>query len=377
MDGLITNEKIYKTGIKNKGIDYIIPKRLTQDSYEKLGLLMNEADRKIYKNCYTKEKDYYILKKQDIKELTPIIEEASIINYMFYSALQSKSSQEKTLGFANPSGVYNILKGKNEKQRTEYLKEAKNTVRGFSDKIKKDYAYKSIVVEEGRFGKSPNTLRDQYISKQLIHLLLDIVILILTSILEIFWLKNKNIKPFQNIILFILIEIYLWNQNILLNLSILGIAFVLGILLYLREKNKKRKPQKLERQLEKKILEIQEKINPSMIWLGLTITFAMINQIIYGLYTSYHIFVGMDAEKVVHQINGLECNIILILLLGVFLLKWKREIKVEEYEVVEKQIKKKIKIEDKDSDKENQNKTKNTKKETKSKKKKNKKKKKK
>ena len=356
IDILNTNEKIYVTGIKNKGIDYIIPTRVTKETYEKLGLLMKEEDRKEFEACYKEEKNHYALGKCNKKEIEPIIEEAEILNYMFYNALQNKSTQDETLGIKNASNVYNVLKGRNEKQRVEYLKNAKKQINNFSDKTKKDYAYKSIVVEESKFGISQNTLRDNYISKKVIRMIIDTLLLILVSIIELIMIKNKERKTIQNILLLIILEIYSLKHNLTVNLIILGITILIMTLIYLFKNNLTKTP--LEEKLEKKM----KKMNPSMTWIIITILFTMVNQIIYGLYTSYHIFVGINAEKVVYQINGLEANTVLVLLLGMILIHWKKKYtKIERK--VEKNNRKVIrKEESKQEEKSNKTKSKSKKK---------------
>ena len=108
-----TNQKIYYYGIKNKGIDYIVPKRLTAESYEELALLMEKTDAKKFQNSYKKEKEYYVLKNNN-KDLEEKLIVPEIIHYYIYNALQYKSSTEETLGITNAPGAYNVLKGLNK-----------------------------------------------------------------------------------------------------------------------------------------------------------------------------------------------------------------------------------------------------------------------
>ena len=365
-DIFTTNNKIYYSGIKNKGIDYIVPKRLTEESYEKLSLLMESKDSKKFKKSYTKEKDYYVLKKSS-KDLEEILIEPEIMNYFFYNALQYKSTTDETLGITNAPGAFNVLKSLNEKQKIEYLKEPKRIIKKMSTKTKNEYIYKNIVNEESKFGISPNKLRDKYISNQVIRMVIDTILLILISFIEITYLKNQKVKPFQAIVLFIGLEIMSWNNNVYVNWVILAITLILGIIIYLTRNIPKGK---IYKTVMKRLKKIENKWNPSMIWIIITIIITMINQFLYGLYTSYHIFVGVNAETVIHNINGFECNAILVLLLLIFLYRWAKENKGPEKEVEKK---KEIKVEKKE-EKAKEEKKENKKSEPKKKKKKKKKK---
>lgn len=334
-----TNQKIYYYGIKNKGIDYIVPKRLTKESYEELSLLMEEKDAKKFQNSYKRFKNHYVIKKSS-KELESILIEPEIIHYYIYNALQYKSATDETLGITNAPGAYNVLKGLNENQRIKYLQKPKSIIEEMNTKTKNEYIYSNIVIEEGNFGISPNKLRDNYISKQVIRMVLDILALLITSLIEINHLKNKKVKPFQATLVFIGLEIMSWNNNTVINWIIIAITFILGIIIYLTRNMKKGK---LYNNFMKRCKKIEKKWHPSMIWIIITIIITMVNQVLYGLYTSYHIFVGIDAEKVIHRINGTECNCLLVLLLLMFLYRWMKENKeiVEEIVKIEKTIEEK------------------------------------
>ena len=365
-DMFITNNKIYYTGIKNKGIDYIVPKRLTEETYEKLGLLMEEIDAKKFEKAYVRERDYFVLNEYS-KELEEILIEPEIINYYFYDALQYKSTTDETLGINNAPGAFNVLKTLNEAQRKKYLKEPKSIIKEMSTKTKNEYIYKNIVNEESKFGVSPNRLRDNYISKQVFRMVIDIFLLIFISIIEITYLKNQKVKPFQAIIVFIGLEIMSWNNNYTINWILLGITFIIGIIIYLTRNIPKGK---IYKGIMKKLKKIENKWNPSMIWIILTIIITMVNQVLYGLYTSYHIFVGVDAERVIHRINGTECNILLSLLLLIFLYRWAKDNKGPEKEVIKKEDKKIEKKEEKQEEDKKENKKSDSKKKKKKKKKK-------
>ena len=43
---------LYKVGIKQKGIDNLILKEVTQDTYDKITLFMNESEEEYYESIY-------------------------------------------------------------------------------------------------------------------------------------------------------------------------------------------------------------------------------------------------------------------------------------------------------------------------------------
>ena len=58
-------QNIIDVGIQNKGIEHIVPSRITADEYEEAQIFMDEDQKKEWQSSYTQKGDNYIL--QDIK----------------------------------------------------------------------------------------------------------------------------------------------------------------------------------------------------------------------------------------------------------------------------------------------------------------------
>ena len=56
-------------GIQNKGVEHILPVKMTEDEYEISQLYMTSKEKKIWKDTYEKKGEYYICKAEDEEKL--------------------------------------------------------------------------------------------------------------------------------------------------------------------------------------------------------------------------------------------------------------------------------------------------------------------
>lgn len=55
---------IIDVGIQNKGVEHILPVKMTEDEYEISQLYMTSKEKKIWKDTYEKKGEYYICKAE-------------------------------------------------------------------------------------------------------------------------------------------------------------------------------------------------------------------------------------------------------------------------------------------------------------------------
>lgn len=60
---------IIDVGIQNKGVEHILPVKMTEDEYEISQLYMTSKEKKIWKDTYKKKGEYYICKAEDEEKL--------------------------------------------------------------------------------------------------------------------------------------------------------------------------------------------------------------------------------------------------------------------------------------------------------------------
>ena len=102
---------LYKVGIKQKGIDNLILKEVTQDTYDKITLFMNESEEEYYESIYkyNKKDNTYKLDKYKKEDLLDIEYKVLPKYYLYYDALQNNSNYDSVLGVKDYTNIYNKL----------------------------------------------------------------------------------------------------------------------------------------------------------------------------------------------------------------------------------------------------------------------------
>lgn len=288
----LTISNIYNTGIENKGFKDLFFREITTETFDKLQLLMTSEDFNYYDSCYKfdKDKNIYVLKKTNKKELIRINKEVLPIHYLYYEALQTGNYEKNILGISAYKNMYNILKGLNEKQREVFLSTPKAKINKYSQNKIEQLCIKDLQVESKRIGNDINKTRDKYILNNIIIFIFSIIILIITS--KKTSSNNKQDILIQNILLLSVSLIFIYIINKLVFIILFFIYSISYFLLYFTNKKRYQKESineflyKIEERLNNQLF-IKEYYKNKII---IPIIILVSNVIIYLAYTSYRLF---------------------------------------------------------------------------------------
>ena len=313
---------LYKVGIKQKGIDNLILKEITQDTYDKITLFMSESEEEYYESIYkyNKKDNTYKLDKYKKEDLLEIEYKVLPKYYLYYDALQNNSNYDSVLGVKDYTNIYNNLNSLSNKQRANYLKPINKQLKKYNKDEIEDLTYKALQVEYKKLGNDINKLKSDYILKTIVRIVLYLVLLLLLNNLNIKLQKEeyKYIDNRQTVILFILSIILLYNLKLIPSIILTVIYLIItGIIIFI---NKLRRNNK---EFNKELSNIEDMISFKEVlrkdykirWFYFILITFVINISIYYGYTTYHILVGKDPVELVNNILfifGLIFNILLV-----------------------------------------------------------------
>lgn len=302
---------LYYTGFQNKGFNNKILDKISAKTYDKYALLMNLEDFDIFDKAYkyNKKTDVYTLKdKYDKKQLIEISRKILPMHYLFYEGLQN--GYKEVLDLTEYHNIYNVLNGLSDDQKNKLLKDARKKIAEYSDKEINELVIKETQLEYKNLGENINNIKENYVKKTIIKLILETIFLIGLSIINILNRKYNNTsfrkqEIFQSIFLLTITFIYLYKIKIILT-SILLIIYliVLGCIKLLDKLRKQINSYNIELSKLEDLIDTNKHIekNYKIKWIYLIIILNIINLIIYNKYTTYHIFTGVDAYSMQLQL---------------------------------------------------------------------------
>ena len=88
---------IIDVGIQNKGVEHILPVKMTEDEYEISQLYMTSKEKKIWKDTYEKKGEYYICKVEDEEKLDQLDDTFLTAIFLNHNMSNVKESQFKKM----------------------------------------------------------------------------------------------------------------------------------------------------------------------------------------------------------------------------------------------------------------------------------------
>ena len=88
---------IIDVGIQNKGVEHILPVKMTEDEYEISQLYMTSKEKKIWKDTYEKKGEYYICKAEDEEKLDQLDDTFLTAIFLNHNMSTVKESQFKKM----------------------------------------------------------------------------------------------------------------------------------------------------------------------------------------------------------------------------------------------------------------------------------------
>ena len=88
---------IIDVGIQNKGVEHILPVKMTEDEYEISQLYMTSKEKKVWKDTYEKKGEYYICKVKDEEKLEQLDDTFLTAIFLNHNMSNVKESQFKKM----------------------------------------------------------------------------------------------------------------------------------------------------------------------------------------------------------------------------------------------------------------------------------------
>ena len=88
---------IIDVGIQNKGVEHILPVKMTEDEYEISQLYMTSKEKKVWKDTYEKKGEYYICKAEDEEKLDQLDDTFLTAIFLNHNMSNVKESQFKKM----------------------------------------------------------------------------------------------------------------------------------------------------------------------------------------------------------------------------------------------------------------------------------------
>ena len=88
---------IIDVGIQNKGVEHILPVKMTEDEYEISQLYMTSKEKKVWKDIYEKKGEYYICKVKDEEKLDQLDDTFLTAIFLNHNMSNVKESQFKKM----------------------------------------------------------------------------------------------------------------------------------------------------------------------------------------------------------------------------------------------------------------------------------------
>lgn len=88
---------IIDVGIQNKGVEHILPVKITEDEHEISQLYMTSKEKKIWKDTYEKKGEYYICKAEDEEKLDQLDDTFLTVIFLNHNMSNVKESQFKKM----------------------------------------------------------------------------------------------------------------------------------------------------------------------------------------------------------------------------------------------------------------------------------------
>ncbi|MCR4716123.1 MAG: ABC transporter ATP-binding protein, partial [Lachnospiraceae bacterium] len=96
---------IIDTGIQNKGIEHIVPEKITKEEYDNAILFMTDNEAKSFSKCYKKDNDYYVIKDLS-KDEYELVDESLLLPIVINYQSEINNKREEYLAAAK-SGMIN------------------------------------------------------------------------------------------------------------------------------------------------------------------------------------------------------------------------------------------------------------------------------
>lgn len=187
---------IVDVGIQNKGVEYPIPEKISEDTFERLTLFLTEEELSVVENTYGKDKDIYEVDLKSLEEkkyenledsmLVPELmlylftsdsEEAQAVQQQMFSAIGG------TTGAIQDMDILQVIKGMPQEQWAQLISTFREKMEEYPDYMAEAMGIQFVTAEYKHIGIDMDDYQMDYLKSMGLRMLGFAVLIMLVSIL--------------------------------------------------------------------------------------------------------------------------------------------------------------------------------------------------
>lgn len=187
---------IVDVGIQNKGVEYPIPEKMSEDTFETLSLFLTEEESSVVKNAYKKNKDIYEVDLRGLEEEEYDNLEDSMLNpelmlYLFTSDSEEAQAVQQqifaaagdTAGAMQDMDILEVIKGMPQEQWAQMTSTFREKIAEYPDYMAEAMGIQFVTAEYEHIGMDMDDYQMDYLKSMGLKMLGFAVLIMLVSIL--------------------------------------------------------------------------------------------------------------------------------------------------------------------------------------------------
>lgn len=187
---------IVDVGIQNKGVEYPIPEKMSEDTFETLSLFLTEEESSVVKNAYKKNKDIYEVDLRGLEEEEYDNLEDSMLNpelmlYLFTSDSEEAQAVQQqmfaaagdTAGAMQDMDILEVIKGMPQEQWAQLTSTFREKMEEYPDYMAEAMGIQFVMEEYEHIGMDMDDYQMDYLKSMGLKMLGFAVLIMLVSIL--------------------------------------------------------------------------------------------------------------------------------------------------------------------------------------------------
>lgn len=187
---------IVDVGIQNKGVEYPIPEKISEDTFERLTLFLTEEELSVVENAYRKNKDVYevnlkSLEEQEYENLEDSMLVSELMLYLFTADSEEAQAVQQqmfaaiggTTGAIQDMDILQVIKGMPQEQWAQLISTFREKMEEYPDYMAEAMGIQFVTAEYKHIGIDMDDYQMDYLKSMGLRMLGFAVLIMLVSIL--------------------------------------------------------------------------------------------------------------------------------------------------------------------------------------------------
>lgn len=187
---------IVDVGIQNKGVEYPIPEKISEDTFERLTLFLTEEELSVVENAYRKNKDVYevnlkSLEEQEYENLEDSMLVPELMLYLFTADSEEAQAVQQqmfaaiggTTGAIQDMDILQVIKGMPQEQWAQLISTFREKMEEYPDYMAEAMGIQFATAEYKHIGIDMDDYQMDYLKSMGLRMLGFAVLIMLVSIL--------------------------------------------------------------------------------------------------------------------------------------------------------------------------------------------------